>query len=321
MSDWENIFGADASADSVIDSINQSWESEWRGAEREERNERKRSLTAFRGDFILKAKVKASLAEFRSGDRLIGDDGGLKCLLKTKSQLGELWDRYRIPAALALLADAVFWGLQRDTCLSEPTAKEQENAMDWLFEFVDAIEPGTDLRFVTAKIAVRIVQNGLRLPASGQGRHTADEIRSFREECKPALQIIYARARGVVVPLEMAKAAAYKAAGPRWCLGYGDDDVWSASALYNSKDYASEMVASAVWPSMQSITVATQWAVRGEVEARLFGDGNHGCAWSVYGDELLALVRSAPTERIQQISIDRICSGLGLKLITDVAPA
>jgi hypothetical protein len=149
MGDWDDMFGAGMSTESVIDSINQSWQREWRDAEEEERKERKKSLSVFRGDQTLKIEAQAVLAECRGTGRLISEHGGLKCLLGSGAPLNVLWDRYRIPAALACLADAIFWGLQRETGWSQPTAEEQTDALDWLFALFDAIEPGTDLRFVT----------------------------------------------------------------------------------------------------------------------------------------------------------------------------
>jgi hypothetical protein len=99
-------------------------------------------------------------------------------------------------------------------------------------------------------------------------------------------------------------------------LGYGDDVEFSAAAgEYSMIDYASEMVASAVWPSMESVTVASQWAVRGQVEARLFGDGNDSCAWSICGERLIELIRSAPRERLLSISLDKLLSALNLSIV------
>lgn len=294
MSDWENTFGAGYSAENFIDGLNSSYFGEMRAAEREERERRKTDTLAFHGNPGIKAELLTRMQRLQSKDLLTSEQSGLKNLLQDPDQgFAEFEREYRIPVALAHVIQTVFEGLRKEGYLCTPTPQLDAEAARWLMGCIEAIEPGTDLRYIAPQIAAAASQSGFGLLK----KHRSDQHKERREACERALAVIYARARGVILQDRLTKEA----------LGPLQDILKTAYTEFTyveEEDFAVAIIAAAADPSTEGAARALEYA--GAVRLRVGGDAMDIETWRMYSEELVGLIKSAPTKRLKMIDLNRV---------------
>lgn len=291
VSEWESIFGAGVSAESVIAGINASWDDEERDAQREKDLERRASVTAFRDDPDTKAALLRTLASRAAVGVMDGDVDILECLAFSPEDSHKAIEAaYNIPEELVRLIGAVFTGLQL-----EP--KMVPGAIDWLFECMTAIEPGVDLRFVASKFAADIAGSSLCMIGNFSMLKGAD----VQDACAPALAVAYARARGVIVQNELAVDAA-KAA---WdAVSAGDWENNRRFGYLTVGDFMAAIVSSAADPKPEGPALAASYAAQACL--RVGGDATDWATWREFSDELVLLIKEAPREPLWVVDLDQV---------------
>lgn len=307
MSEWENTFGEGVSADSVIDGINAGYFRDMRDSEQEERDERLRSVLAYRSSGEVKARFLGDLKQAASEGDLLAKDRGLPAVLERMSvDYSWLEEHLRIPDALSILIGAVFRGLRQSTSFASPTQKEVEEAVEWLLNAFDAIQVGTDLRFIVDQFMASTAVDGLAFMKSVRFVKDTD-----RDIVRAAFDVLCLRARGVIPPEALVRTV-------REALGTiaSKDVMNSPYEAFTREEAIPCFMAYALdnRPDMASLVGATN-----SLSSRISGDVIDIDFWRVYAERLLALIKGAPAKRLRIIDVNQVETTIG-QLLVGLAP-
>lgn len=316
MSDWEDVFGAGVSAESVINGLksDEEYEEEERRRilgrkKREAEVQKRKALTAYRDDPSIKL---ALVSQLQNHERVRGQRP-LEILFEGGYAAIEL--AYNIPEALARLIDDIYLRLAdalprgidfaiafgkcdaRVAELKRERKKKSDGPIDWLTDCLRAIEPGVDLRFIVTKFVADVANSALL---------TLDSL--HLEGDTSALAVVLARARGVIVPDWVAVAVA-KAA---WSA-VSDGGVEIFTGYYDDRGLCEAIIATAAQPSPdmeEIINYATKTEVwRGYPhEERVYGSID----WETFSLALIELIKTAPTDRLRIVDLEKVTSQLSL---------
>ncbi|WP_143271852.1 hypothetical protein [Azospirillum brasilense] len=303
MGEWEGIFGAGVSAESVIDQINESWfeEQEENNVKKYKRSERERKgqLTAYLGSEEVKETFIRWLRDNARRHQESPCDGELlKIIYPHDREFHDIEDRYRIPVPLAYILEEVGEGIRRGDSLHHQPGMMDKIALEWLIKCFDAIQPGVDLRLVVHKFAAIMTQEAVRLRAEkriGYSNRKTEVVSA----CAPAIDIVYARARGVFVQDDIVAAAtqsARNAISKDWTFGVSGGD--------SIDDFRAAVVESAVGLDQESASLAARYVVMAKYECCLYGDAFHGMYWRDISQDIMRLLEQAPVNRIKLINLN-----------------
>lgn len=291
MSDWESNFGAGASAEGVIGSIN-AWNSY---EEREEmlriKEERSLNSVAFRSDPEIKLELMEKFKSLCGVGDLIAEDRDLNTIFSQYDDaISELEANYRIPKDLVLLANMIFTGLRNERRSSKATVKNDADAAQWLYEFFESIVPGTDLRFVGQRFKVSLASAAL-MCLQGSYDHKKKHFGRL------AYDILCVQARGVKVQCELVEqiktvlSKQFDFREIKYALQCGwDKHSLGFLILWFLLDEQLDMAAEV-----------------GAVE-RVYnvGDGDSRMIWWRYAGMLIELIKDAPSKRVKLIDLNSI---------------
>jgi hypothetical protein len=303
VGDWERTFGAGVSAESIIAGINADYFAERRAEEREEQERRRSALLAFRGDPALKAELVARLRRLKSRGNLTTERSGLLALLQSQEKSFTAFEeRYRIPESLAHVIQAAFEGLRKDGHLCDPTPELDRKAVEWLMTCVEAIKPGTDLRYLAFQAAANAAQSADRLLTVLSGGFLGEQAKTRREACERALAVIFAKARGVILPNELTEMALVPL---RKILATTNIEFIDFTSLQDD-EYAVAIIEAAASPAADGAARALDFAAQARLRVRGYAMDIE--TWRVYAEELLQLIEGAPTQRLKMIDLNTIFS-------------
>ena len=285
MSEWESIFGAGVSAESIIDGINASWDAERREEFSERECQRRALFTAYQGNPEIKVAALEELAKHRRAGRFVANrnsgspgHGAFSCVVSDPGTgYAEFEDRYRIPEAMVRIADAIF----ADLMAQKPKDHEIHFAMEWPTRFMDSIQPGVDLRLVIPKFLAWVVS----------------DVSAGDKACKPALALVEARARGVFVQDEVAIAAAKLAWGRL-------DNLEPVVECASTQELAAAAASKAAEGTAESAAYAAWFAAR--ANAVIVSHGPYRDGWMPYMSVLIELIEAAPKEEAMIIDLNSL---------------
>lgn len=314
MSDWERIFGAGVSAESVIGGINASWSRQRREEGRDEeklaREQHKALLSAFLGSEAVKSDFISKIAENRAGIKDFPFSRGLLRLLYPVSDpYFDIQEHFRIPPALAYIIDELADGLRHETPSWASGNGLEIECLDWFLGCFDSIEPGVDLRLVAPQFLANIARSSLRsLSHRQRAMHSnPNDTDTLRKCCRPAVDVIYARSRGVLVQDDLVGEAAqlaWSVLSKNWTDGAstGDDA---------REDFGVAAISCAANLSPEVGARALRWAAYSRWEAKEYGDADLASYYRDYGEELLELITSAPSKQVRIVDLNDVSASLG----------
>lgn len=302
MSEWEDIFGAGVSAESVIANIEAANAAEGKADRHYEKRQKRRLLTAFNDRSVAKQQFIKELCDRLDGLRAEGLDGGL---LDTPAfepdWFRSVESRFNLPARLLHAINSISHGLISAPGSGYDEERSVGRAKAWLRECIDSINPGVDLRFVEYRLVARVALIGEKCVSWVPPEPYRSEGISTYERCKACLEIIYARARGVFFPSPVVNAAIEAAAGsisPEWSNG---DQVY----LDSYHDFGAVILSCAASPDPKVRAKAIYWAVAHEREECPYGFGAERYQfWVAYSKTMLALIKEAPRHRVMALKVE-----------------
>jgi hypothetical protein len=281
LSDWEGIFGAGVSAESVIAGINASSRAESVAEEQRQRLEKILDCRSFKGDSAIKAEfiagVNGLLGQLIIEPALFNP---LNAAALFPASFDEIEVRYNVPSLLLHLIEHVLQGLAHDD-YARNAQLGQSRTLDWLRLCLSSIPVGADLTLVGYKFVGQCV----RVVEEGQSQRMAADI-------------AYARARGVFAPANLCKVAQRRA----WkCDAEPFFDEWAPTEdeLLGQRVCAS---AAALDPAeiAETLKYLIFWADRESI----FGQVGTGSVCEKYGEQLVQYVTAAPKYRLRVIDFD-----------------
>jgi hypothetical protein len=292
VSDWEDVFGAGVSAESVINGLksDEEYEEEERRRilgrkKREAEVQKRKALTAYRGDPSIKHSLISQLQNYECASvrrPMESLSGGSYAVIESY---------YNIPESLARLIDAIYIGL-----IERPWNKRGcAHALEWLADCLKAIEPGVDLRFVAPQFVANLADEAFEVLGAGDQDHVM-----------PAFAVVLARARGFIVPDGLAVAAS-KAA---WSA-VSEGGLQVETGYYDNYGLCGAIVANAADP-LPTISVEMVVDYGAKTTIRCCGDAIEEYTWQAFSCELLDLIKTAPTNRLKIVDLGKVASQLPL---------
>lgn len=291
MGDWDSIFGAGTSAESVIAGINASWDSECRELERaQERNERE-ACTAFRNTPELQQDFLAAIRSRSDGITAeTWASGVLSSNYPNARDFSHLADAYRVPVEILYLIDFVSGGI---ACAHGITDLEQwlKRAVEWTLAAIASIQPGSYLDNFHVLFCERIVE---QVSQVGLGNCTSDL----------AYKLLRARARGVLLPeviVRTARKEALKSTDRNLVDGY-----MPSGGEFEVHDLADAACNLAVQLDLEKTCTAAGLAVLARWEIRELGDAVKNSYWLLLGEQLAAVLAISPLEPSEEINLSQL---------------